>query len=167
MSTPEKSLTGRQEAFVDMTVEEGGTREAAKKLSLTVEDISRLETSKPLRRAVAGRLRNRLQTDGAAKAIKTMIALMDEKYPPAVRLNAAVKVAELAGIRPPDPGDLGETMEGMTGAELEAIVAACNVASDRLGDAARPVSSLIQGVAQRSADHPPADEPEPGTISEG
>ena len=141
-----RRLTEKQDKFVECLTLGDTQTEAARKAGYSHPDqdgyrLTRLphiiaETS--LRRAAL------IEIEGGNIAYRTLVACCDERYPGSVRVSAASKLAQMAGMVKPDAALVDRRdLQEMSPDELEAQLAKIDQALAGIASKAKPIDGQI------------------------
>jgi len=141
-----RRLTDRQEKFVEYVVSGECQTEAARKAgySFPDQDGHRLSRLPHIVAAATARRAALIELEGGNIAYRTLVACCDERYPGSVRVSAASKLAQLAGMIKPDAllADKKD-LQDMSPDELENQLAKIDQALAGIAAKAKPIEGQI------------------------
>ena len=141
-----RSLTSKQDLFVEQLTMGCNQTEAARRAGYAHPDVDgwRLVQLPHIVAACATRRAALIELEGGNIAYRTLVACCDERYPGSVRVSAASKLAQLAGMIKPDAllADKRDLQE-MSPDELENQLAKIDQALAGIAAKAKPIEGQI------------------------
>lgn len=141
-----RRLTDRQEKFIEYVVAGECQTEAARKAgySFPDQDGHRLSRLPHIVAAATARRAALIELEGGNIAYRTLVACCDERYPGSVRVSAASKLAQMAGLVKPDSGIADKReLQDMSPDELENQLAKIDQALAGIAAKAKPIEGQV------------------------